>query len=295
MRILITGASGFLGRAIANELSAHNLIKLGRREGDITVDLSSDVVKLPKAEIVVHAAGKAHVVPSSTKESLDFYRVNVKGTKNLLSGLVNNLPQKFVFISSVAVYGKETGKHIIETDALEASDPYGKSKIEAEMLVREWCSDNNVVCTILRLPLLAGPNPPGNLGAMIKGIEKGYYVNIGGGKAKKSMVLAEDVAKVIIKASSIGGIYNLTDGYHPSFSEIAGVIAKQLGKQNPYNIPATVAFVLGKIGDVLGSRFPVNTMKINKIVSDLTFDDSAARKLLDWQPATVLSGFKINN
>ena len=89
---------------------------------------------------------------------------------------------------------------------------------------------------IFRLPLIAGPNPPGNLGVMIDGIKKNRYFNIDEGRAHKSIVMAEDVASWIAAVAPIGGTYNLTDGYHPSFAELAALIANQLDKKTHYRI-----------------------------------------------------------
>jgi nucleoside-diphosphate-sugar epimerase len=213
----------------------------------------------------------------------------------LLIGLEKaGIPQKFVFVSTVAVYGKSEGHLINEQSELNAIDPYGKSKIQAEQLVSNWCAVNNVKCTILRLPLVVGLNPPGSLGAMIKGIRKGYYFNIAGGTAKKSMVLASDVAKFLLKASEIGGIFNLTDGYHPSFFELSENLSRQLGKSRSKNLPFWLSKCIARTGDVFGDKAPLNSVKLNKITSDLTFDDSKAREAFGWHPTPVLEGFDIS-
>jgi len=294
MKLLLTGTSGFLGKIIKNTLDKDEVISLGRRNADINIDLATEIPHLPCVDIVIHSAGKAHSVPKTETEKAAFYTVNVNGTANLLKGLENTcIPKSFVFISTVAVYGKESGILIDENTALSATDPYGRSKIQAEELIIKWCKRNNVICSILRLPLIAGPNPPGNLKAMINGIKKSYYFNIAGGKAKKSMVLAEDIAKIIPVAANIGGIYNLTDGYHPSFSELSQVITQQLGKSKPLNIPIWAVKLMAKVGDVIGSKAPINSDKLMKITSDLTFDDSKAQKLLGWKPTPVLNGFRI--
>lgn len=294
MKILLTGASGFLGKIINQVLTEHTLISLATNHVDINVDLAKEIPILPICDIFIHAAGKAHSVPKTEIEIQEFFNVNVQGTANLLKGIENSIiPKAFVFISTVAVYGKESGNFIDENEPLLAKDPYGLSKIESEKLVLNWCEKSNVICTILRLPLIAGPKPPGNLGAMIGGISKGYYFNIAGGKAKKSIVLAEDVAKIIPKAAEFGGIYNLTDGNHPSFAELSELIAKQLKKNKPTNIPYWLASILAKIGNVIGSKAPINSHKLQKITSDLTFDDSKARKILGWNPTAVFDGFKI--
>lgn len=293
MHVLATGCSGFFGRHMI-KLYKKEVFVIGRQNSDILCDLSAQIPKIPICKVVIHAAGKAHSIPKTEEEKQSFFDVNVKGTENLLKGLeqASSLPKSFIFISSVSVYGAESGNNISENYPLNAKDPYGLSKIQAEKIVQDWCAKNNVICGILRLPLLVGANPPGNLGVMIKGVRKGYYFNIAGGKAKKSMVMAEDVANIIPRLAELGGVYNLTDGYHPNFSELSFHIAKQLSKNHVYNMPFLVAKILAKIGDMV-NIFPLNTKKLLKITADLTFDDSKARKMLDWKPDRVLDKFKI--
>ena len=299
MKILLTGASGFLGKIIYNKLVEQNkeVITLSRTGAMINIDLSKAIPNLENVDLVVHSAGKAHFVPKTEAEKQVFFDVNVKGTENLLLGLSNLsiLPNSFIFISSVAVYGCESGTLIDENHTLNANDPYGRSKIEAERIVEEWCKKNNVICVILRLPLLVGVNPPGNLGSMIKGIEKGYYFNIGGGKARKSMVLTEDVADFIPKVATVGGTYNLTDGAHPDFFQLSNVLSKQKNKHKPFNLPMGIAKIMGLAGDLFGSKSLINSSKLKKITTDLTFDDSKARREQEWKPKTILDYLKENN
>jgi nucleoside-diphosphate-sugar epimerase len=298
MNVLLTGANGFLGKAIFEILiiDNHIVLSLSKTSGDYKIALEKEIPTFDlNFDLVIHAAGKAHSIPKTEYEKQQFYNVNVVGTNNLLEGLTKSgIPKHFVFISSVSVYGKDFGSGIDENSPLLAKDPYGLSKVHAEQLVSEWCNKNNVIITILRLPLLAGQNPPGNLRAMIKGIQSGFYFNIDGGKAKKSMVLAEDVAKCVLKAADVGGIFNLTDGYHPSFAELSNHISIQLGKGKSMNMPIWLAKIIAKFGDLLGSKAPLNNKKLKKITSDLIFDDSKARKAFGWNPTPVLKGFKLN-
>ncbi len=292
MKILITGANGFLGKVIFRKLIAsYEVISLGRKNSYYSLDLSTEKVIefIEKYDLVIHAAGKAHFIPKTIEDEKLFFNTNVNGTKNLLDSLtLSAIPKYFVFISSVSVYGLTEGNLIHESTKLNADDPYGKSKIIAENIVQEWCNNNNVICTILRLPLIVGPNPPGNLGKMINGIRKGYYFNIAGGSAKKSMVLADDIANFIIDAAKVGGIFNLTDGYNPTFNELSHEISYKLNKGKVYNINKPIAKILAIIGDLLGKVFPFNTITYNKITSTLTFDDTAARNAFGWNPKPVI-------
>lgn len=289
MKVILTGAFGFLGKAISNYFANDELIKLGRSAGDVLVDLTTKIPALPESELVIHAAGKAHLVPKTEIEKAAFFDVNVNGTANLLSALERSpLPKYFVLISSVSVYGLEEGEMIREDHPLLAEDPYGKSKIAAEELVVNWCQRYNIIYTILRLPLLAGPNPPGNLGAMIKAVKKGFYFNIGKGAARRSMVRVEDVAKFIDQVFAIGGTYNLSDGEHPSFKDLSVAISKQFNKISSLSLPYAFVKTLALMGDLLGGKFPITSKKLNKMTKTLTFSDQKARVQIGWKPTSVV-------
>ena len=298
MTILLTGSNGFLGKTILDVLEQeHHFFTLSRSAGNYQLNLDKQIPDFQqKFDLVIHVAGKAHSVPKTDAEKKEFHQVNVVGTENLLKGLENSgIPAQFVFISSVAVYGQETGIAISEDFLLDAKDAYGLSKIEGEKVILEWCKKNNVICTILRLPLLVGQNPPGNLGSMMNAIKKGFYFNIGGGIAKKSMVLTKDVAKIILVAAPKGGVFNLTDRVHPTFNELSVILASNQNKKSPLNMPLFIAKLIGLIGDVLGDKVPINTNKVKKITSDLTFDDSNAIHKLNWKPEPVLDFLRREN
>jgi nucleoside-diphosphate-sugar epimerase len=298
-RILLTGATGFLGKSIYKELNGRfNFLRLGRSVGnDIQVDLSKEIPKLTdRVDLIVHAAGKAHVIPSNLQEAKEFDQVNVVGTQNLILGIEQSgfLPAEFVFISSVAVYGKEMGNLLDETCSLLGSTPYAKSKIKAEQLLVDWCDKKEIRLTILRLPLLVGKNPPGNLGSMIRWMKRSLYVSIGSGQCRKSMVLVNDVAQFIPRVALIGGTYNLTDGCNPTMVELEEALAKQLGVRKPIRVPNKVISGFAKIGDLLGSWFPINSNVYAKLTNELTFSDEQARKLAGWSSSSVISNLSIN-
>jgi nucleoside-diphosphate-sugar epimerase len=296
-KVLVTGASGFLGNEIIASFIQKNQIvhSLGRKNCEYNIALDKAIPSFNESfDVVIHAAGKAHMVPKNQNENDDFYLVNVTGTKNLLKALErSNSVKEFVFISSVSVYGLDKGTEINELTPLLASDPYGRSKILAEKIVEEWCSQNNVVCTILRLPLLVGYAPPGNLGKMINAIENGRYFNIGDKDVFKSMVLVKDVANFLPIVSKIGGIFNLTDGIHPSFKELSKAIAINKRKK-VFTIPTIFFYPIAKFGDFF-SFIPFNSKIFNKITSSLTFCDQKARDVLGWKPNSVLEFIKNNN
>lgn len=301
--VLLTGASGFLGGYIWREVSlnSNSILTLGRShlknsKNHTICDIAKNIPILPSIPIhkVIHIAGKAHTFPKTALEEQAFYDVNLKGTDHLLQALERQgtIPKIFINISTVAVYGRTTGSLIRESDKLAANTPYGISKLKAEKLVEEWAIANNCYYLNLRLPLIAGENPPGNLGNMKTAIVKGRYPRIKNNQARKSIVVASDIATFIANIEGKSGTYNLTDGIHPSFKEIENAIQKRLKKNIKIEIPQNIANFLAKTGDALEKitkkTMPISTLRLTKITSDLTFDDTKARKELGWQSTSAI-------
>ena len=296
-KILFTGGTGFLGKNVRPILDKkYEVTTCGITSDDmIKANLAKETPKLDKHyDIVLHACGKAHVVPKTEAEKQAFFDVNFTGTVNLCDALEEvGVPKAIVFISTVAVYGCEYGDLITENHPLEGKTPYAKSKIMAEEYLTEWCKKNNVVLGILRPSLLAGKDAPGNLGAMVNGVRKGFYMNIAGGKVIKSILMAEDIARILPSLVEKGGTYNVCDTRQPSFGELSISVAKQLGKGKPMNIPYWMAWCMAKVGDLLGSKAPINSYKLEKMTKSLTFSNEKARKELGWEPLDVLDNYKI--
>lgn len=296
-KLLFTGASGFLGYNIRPILDKnYDVHTIGLTDDDdIKFNIAKDAPPInTHYDVVLHAAGKAHTVPRTTVEAQVFFDVNYQGTVNLCKALEKTgIPKVLVFISTVAVYGCEYGDLITEEHPLNGETPYAKSKIMAEEYLTEWCAKNGVILGILRPSLLAGKNAPGNLGAMVNGIKKGFYMNIAGGKVVKSILMAEDIAHLLPLLEEKGGIYNVCDSYQPTFGEISVSVAKQLGKHKPISIPYWMAWCMAKVGDLLGSKAPINTYKLEKMTKSLTFSNEKARTELGWEPLDVLTNYKI--
>ncbi len=290
--MILTGSEGFLGKIIKN-VYEDELLTLSRSNAMFNIDISRPFSfdREICVDWVFHAAGMAHLIPQTNAEEQAFYATNLQGTQHLCQALdsLERLPSSFFFISTVAVYGEESGENIDENFPLNGKSPYARSKILAENFIQAWCKERSITCSILRLPLLAGAKPPGNLGAMVSGIRTGKYLSIGPAAARKSILWAADIAQVLPKLATIGGIYNLSDGYHPSFAELETAISEALSKKKPKKIPLWAARLLARAGDLIGPKFPFNSVKLDKITSSLTFDDRKARQLIGWNPTPVLS------
>ena len=265
MKLLFTGASGFLGNGIRSLLDRmYTVATVGLlSQNDYTVNIANEIPELhERYDIILHAAGKAHSVPRSEAEKQMFFDVNLQGTKNLCA-------------------------------ALNGDTPYAMSKRLAEEYLQKWCYEHNVILGIIRPSLIAGPNPPGNLGAMIYGIRSGKYLSIAGSQARKSVLMVQDIAKLVPLLAEKGGIYNVCDSHHPTFRELETTICRQLDKKLPLSIPYWVAKCMALAGDCLGRKAPINSLKLDKITKSLTFSNEKAIRELGWKPTNVLENFNI--
>ena len=305
MKLLLTGYPGFLASTIKDwfESKGWEVDTLGllpfphdtSRSGvHIVCNLANETPQLPNEsyDLVIHAAGKAHVVPKNEAERKSFFDVNVTGTQHVLDALQKNPPKAIVFISSVAVYGKETGKMFKEDAPLLATSPYGKSKIMAEELIRNTVFSKDVIKGIVRLPLIAGKDAPGNLGSMIRAIRKGIYFNVAGGKAVRSVVLKKDIAPFLYELGVHGGTYNFTDGRGISYKELDQRIHELTPCPKRPALPYWFAWLIALCGElfsiVLRRPMPLDFYRLDKLVNDLTFDNTKATKELSFTPRHVI-------
>lgn len=296
--LLFTGGTGYLGhnvKPILDQIYQVTTIGITDRD-DIKADFVTDVPTLPQQyDVVLHAAGKAHTYPKTEAEKQAFFDVNYKGTIHLCDALEKvGVPKSFIFISTMAVYGSDGSTIVTEKHPLNGETPYAVSKIKAEEYLIGWCKKHNVILGILRPSLLAGPNPPGNLGAMIKGIQKGRYLSINHGKARKSFLMVYDIAYVIPSLVQVGGIYNICDDESVSYRQLEEIICKQLGKKLPPTIPMWLAIIFAKVGDLLGKIAPINSVKLMKLTRTSVYSNTKIRSALNWQPLNIVENFKIS-
>ena len=288
--ILLTGHSGFLGSHIKTFLRGkdYNIINLGRsKDSDIICDLGNETFQSKNIDYVIHVAGKAHSIPKNQAQIDEFYKVNYQGTKNLIHSIGNLKIKTFIFISTVAVYGKEAGELIDEISPLLGDTPYALSKIKAERALLDFSKAKNIKVVILRLPLITGEGAVGNLNSIIKAIKKGYYFRIGKGDAKRSIIAAVDVAEVMPELFEIEGTYNYTDCIHPKISEIDTVISIKYNKK-VQTLPFSLMKLISNIGEIF-PFFPFNKTRFKKLTKTLTFSNKKILNQINYKPLKGLS------
>lgn len=298
---LVTGGTGFLGRYLTDVLRAQGcrttILSRSPRQGQhIIGDLGRHDLDLGRDSFstVYHLAGLAHRVPRRAAERETFFQVNSQGTERLLKSLerLPSLPRAVVFASTIAVYGCEEGELLDESIPRNASDPYGLSKRQAEDIVLHWCEKRGVRAAIVRLPVMVGMRPAGNIGSLARALSRRRYFGVGTGNARRSMVLAADVANILPRIADVGGVFHLTDGHHPSFMELEQALCHVLCRRAPARLPVPLAKCLAHVGDVLqkcaGRSLPFNSRTLRTMTSTLTFCDQRARRLLSWSPSRVV-------
>lgn len=299
-KYLITGAYGFIGSHIVSKLERKDFVSIGlKKENDYQIDfnnlgLSNFSLVKEQSQFIIHLSSLAHENKLNNKDFLKYIKINYLATLELckLIETWEKKPQLFIFLSSTNVYGINSGSNIDESYPLKGNSPFAISKIITEEFLINWGKIHGVKILILRLPLILGSSPPGNLKKLILAISKGRYFKISSGNTKKSMLNVDDLVNLILSNPNRGGIFNLTDGIHPSLTELENHICKQLNKKSPVKIPSFIVFFLSFFGDFV-SWFPVNSSIVNKLDNELIFSDQNARENLNWSPKPALFNFKL--
>ena len=250
MRILITGASGFIGRSLCGLLHAGGHVvcaAVRNKVGDIygvreciqvgDIDESTDWQKaLIGIDVIIHLAARVHVMHDKTLDSFEsFNKVNVLGTENLARMAVKAGVKRFVFISSVKVNGEGSDHPYTENDIPKPEDAYGVSKRLAEDFLRTIAKQSIIQVVILRLPLVYGPGVKANFGNLIKLAAAGIPLPFKGVDNQRSLVYlgnVVDAIKVCAEHPLAGDeTFLVSDGAAVSTPMLLGMIALAMHKR----------------------------------------------------------------
>ena len=276
--ILLTGHTGFLGSVIYKELKkTFEVLTLGKNAScDYRVDFSDWDGSLDlqhSIDAIVHVAGLAH---NKAKNQEELFNVNTTSVDYLLLLALEHKVESFIFISSTAVYGRTFGFDIIEKSSLLGNSTFAQSKIEAEKVIELGNLGSKL---ILRLPLVVGPKPLGNLGRLIKSIFIGSHIYLSGNQAQKSVVFVSDVAFFISQWLSESlrksGTINLCNQTAPTFNWIENAIAESGGYS--YRIRIPIKF-LWKTVNWMKAKLNISIPLVGKLFYPLTFSDQLARE-----------------
>jgi len=306
MKILVTGATGFVGSALVRKLlsEGHDVRVLVRQKAarlnfnfDGVEQIQGSLSDLAALEAAVHAQDVVfHVAGVVAAKSRDeFFEANVEGTKNVLAAIQSKNPEikKFIFVSSLAASGPCAGDHSrVEGDNPEPVSHYGRSKVEAE----EWVKRSNFPYIIFRPPLVYGPNDRAFF-TVIKTVARGFRPSVmptqKGVQKTYSTIHIEDLTEALFKGMNervTNQIYHVAANEFHTYDEILNEIAKNLGRKTlKVSVPKTVlklaAFGLDHVSKLTGKSYPLNRDKLQEIFPDRwTCSNEKLKTELDFQP-----------
>ena len=300
MKILITGATGYLGSTVARHLiqAGKNVVRTGRRKSSsdksqyISRELRSntdwsDVLK--GVSHIVHTAARVHVLNERSKDPLEAFReVNVEGTLNLARQALQAGVKRFIFISTIGVNGSKTikGNTFSENDIPHPHNNYALSKWEAEQGLAKIAAGTNMEVVVIRAPLIYGPNAPGNFGRLIKLVKLGIPLPFSNVKNRRSLIAIDNLVQFISLALShpfaANKTYLVADDELLSTPEILRSIAA-FNHKKLFLMPFPV-FLMRLLAKLLGKE---NISE--SLFCSLVIDNGKARKELNWRPSKTMA------
>lgn len=298
-KILITGSNGFLGQYLCQFLAEQNYLVLAQTRKvqtfsysniiNINFDLndSLDNIDLSKVEVIIHCAGRAHVMNETAASPLEAYRqTNVQGTLNLAKKAIQSGAKRFIYLSSIKVNGEQTTIQPFKpSDVVNPEDPYGLSKYEAEQALLDLSKETGLEVVIIRPVLIYGPNVKANFKSMVGLASKKLPLPIGCLDNKRSMVsiynLADLISTCMTHPNANREVFLASDQEDISVKQLFEKLAyyqnnKLIMLPMPKSLINFLASLVGK--KAVASR----------LCSELVVDSSKNTQLLGWTaPYTV--------
>ena len=304
--ILVTGASGFVGKALCANLIERSPLRISVREKTAGNWLAGvDVIEaslcpeqdwitaLSEVSVIVHCAARVHVMNEESGDPLaEFRRVNVDGTLRLARQAAEVGVRRFVFVSSIKVNGEHSlSGHPFTADQIPSpGDPYGVSKCEAEAGLRALSQETGIEVVIIRPPLVYGPGVKANFQAMMRWLGRGVPLPLGSISNRRSMVALDNLVDLIVTCidhpAAANQTFLVSDGEDLSTTQLLQRLGRALGKPACL-VPVPPALL--KLGAALVGKPAI----AQRLCGSLQVDISKTRQLLGWvPPLSVDEGLK---
>ncbi|WP_407533729.1 NAD-dependent epimerase/dehydratase family protein [Elizabethkingia miricola] len=293
MKIVVTGASGFVGQNLSKYLQeqGETITPISLREKDWKYKIFNST------STIIHLAGKAHDT-SNISDPDEYYKVNRDLTINLFNEFLNSDVEKFFYFSSVKAAADSTDEVLMENVAANPTTHYGKSKIEAENYILSQNLPEGKKVYIIRPCMIHGPGNKGNLNLLYKIVEKGIPWPLATFHNQRSFLGIDNLNYLIyemLKKDDVeSGIYNFADDEALSTNELIEVISESLMKKTKFLfIKKSLMERISRIGDKL--HLPLNTERLKKLTENYIVSSQKIKTALgiDKLPLTAKEGLKI--
>lgn len=309
-RVAITGASGFIGRALATGLQARGVAVVGvTRSARAPLPAGVEVALITGledraglsrafagAEAVIHLAARVHVLREREADPLSAFRaVNVAGSRHVAEAAFAAGAGQVVHASSIKALGEHSARPWVETDEPAPETPYGRSKRESELVVCESARAHGRAARVLRLPLVYGPGVGANMLRLLRAVDRGWPLPLGGLENRRSLLYLGNLVVAVeaaLRAPPGQEIFHVTDLQDVSTSELLRLVGEGLGRKTRL-LPAPVGLLglAGRLGDRLAPvvPLPITTAAVQRLTGSLAMDAGKLAREAGYAPPTSLA------
>lgn len=290
MKVIITGASGFVGQNLSKFLEEQDIAveKISLRNADFHFDENADAL--------IHLAGKAHDT-ANTSEDSEYFKINTELTKEVFQKFLKSNIRDFFYFSSVKATADSVEGILDENHLSNPKTPYGKSKLQAEEFLLFHQLPQGKRLFIIRPCMIHGPGNKGNLNLLYKVVEKGIPWPLASFENSRSFLSIDNLNFLVLKMvkdREIGsGVYNFADDESLSTNDLVKIISAASGKSEKlWKIPAKLISTAAGIGDIL--ELPLNSERLKKLTESYVVSNQKIKSALDIEklPYTAEKGMR---
>lgn len=274
MKVIITGASGFVGQNLSKYLIAG-----GNSVEQLSLRQNSEF-SVSAADAFIHLAGKAHDTINTTADS-EYYQVNTELTKSVFDKFLISDIQDFIYFSSVKAVADSVSNVLEETTVAKPKTHYGRSKLMAENYITSKVIPNGKRVIIIRPCMIHGPGNKGNLNLLYNIVQKKLPWPLAAFDNKRSFLSIDNlnflIGEILNNRNISSGIYQFADDYPISTNELIKIISKILGNHAQlWRIPKQFMLGIAKVGDML--KLPLNSERLKKLTENYVVSNEKIKK-----------------